>query len=1302
MVQYGKITHYDVDTVEIMMNDALRTQAAATARLLLTCYRDEHPTWANDGTPIDELVTWLGFNVATFHADDRPGTFGLVDEDGDPIWLCRDLSETLRRFTLAHELGHAVLHIDAAAQPAQLRRLLDAVDQTRYPGSVDDDDRCQQSDIQEEFSSGGGEDALQEQSGVGVAYNPRGERELIANIFAAELLMPIERVRALYLEQSVAPHTLAGRFNVSHAAMLNRLVGLAADMMASLPGQDQEAKLCPALASQQPGLAPALHSVAQANDDGDIPDEPSQAAPKTYDAYQQAAIEAPTPALIVAGPGSGKTSTLIGRVEYLIRHMDVAPEHILALTFSRKAAEEMQERLDRLLQDDEETNGALPMVSTFHAFCAETLRTYGDRVGLRPDFTLVDEVEGYFLLRHQARRLRLTQYRDLLAPDSHFPSFLSAISRAKDELVTPIQYRALAQRMLGSAHDEESEEAARKALEVADVYALYEEGLQRRQDTDFGGLIMLAVRLLEDFPDVLDELQSQYQHILVDEFQDMNRASGILLRLLAGEARRVWVVGDANQAIYRFRGASPANITRFEQDYPGAVVLPLSRNYRSLPDIVHIAETFRVRQLELPPLVGVAWGSGLSLPARLTLPGASVTLAVASDNAAELAGLTADIRARHARGYAYRDMAVLCRTRAQLRKVAGALAAAGLPVRAATNHSLFGQEHVKDALAIVSLLAAPNGMGILRAAHQPDHAFTSSDLEALLLAGRKSCSSVGALIARDEAPPGISAPGRRSLTRLAAIMQSLSVMAPNTWSLLAQYLFIETSIMRDMMASSIRRGVGLPRPNSGVLPTMREGERAGQAHAPTDAPLDNLLTLLNLARKYDQQQQALRDQQQREAEARGETLLVEPPKLQEQASGFLDYLRVLLALGQDIGQRGQTNEEEADVIRVMTVHASKGLEFPVVYLPNLRHNSFPTINRKSPMPPPQGMSAAEQDGESSGEACLFYVGVTRARDQLVLSYSERNGKQKASASEFLAALLTGQPGEHVAHMEWRGGESAQEDEREDEGGDDLIASDYTAPFQPGEEFLNAVQSPTLHASALETYLRCPRQYFYGNICGFHGEERAYQLFWQTTQQTLETLKQRVSEAGGISETEAKSLYSQHWQQSGGDALPFAALYEQHGHEIAARLREKLLASGDTQWELRHPMTVEIAGRTIQLSIDRVEQPKSSDQPARFVRTRAVGKRKEKPTPGHREYLYAQAYKQHHGAQTTGGDKPTPLLYVHNLSTGETLPITFTPKREQKLYEELQESLSALERREFPPKPDARLCPTCPFFFICPA
>src|SRR6266704_653674 len=192
--------------------------------------------------------------------------------------------------------------------------------------------------------------------------------------------------------------------------------------------------------------------------------------------------------------------------------------------------------------------------------------------------------------------------------------------------------------MLEWAQDDEGVQAAEKALEVAEIYACYQGGLQRRGDTDFGGLIMLATQLLQEHPEIFREQQERYQHILVDEFQDMNRASGVLLRLLAGEQKRVWVVGDANQAIYSFRGASPANIANFRDDYPDAVVLPLSHNYRSRPDIVSLADAFRGKQLEPDREVGK------SATARPTLPDPYVTLAVATDEASELNGLLVDIR----------------------------------------------------------------------------------------------------------------------------------------------------------------------------------------------------------------------------------------------------------------------------------------------------------------------------------------------------------------------------------------------------------------------------------------------------------------------------------------------------------------------------------------------------------------------------------------------------------------------------------------------------------------------------------
>ena len=1269
------------------MDDRIRATAVAAAHNLLVRYKVGHPDWTDDRTPLDDLVSWLGLHIETFHPDDYPpGTYGFLESGENLIWLCRTLSASLRRFTLAHELGHAILHMP----------------------ELTCEDPCQRPDVQEEVTDQGSQELLQEALGIGQSYDPRSERELAANIFAAELLMPLERVQALYLNEHVPPGSLSSIFDVSNAAMLNRLVGLATT------GRPQGS---PSSTSWSSPLSPgnATKTIAK----------------KHYDEFQQAAIEAPTPALIVAGPGSGKTSTLIGRTEYLINELQVPPEHILALTFSRKAAQEMLERLEQVLHQEDQHQ--TPMVSTFHAFCAEMLRAHGERVGLRPDFALIDDTEGYFLLRQLAGAIQLYHYRNLKSPAYYFPDILKAISRAKDELVSPEQYRQLAQRMLETAFDEEAILSAKKALEVASIYTLYEEALLRRGDTDFGGLIMLAVQLLQDCPEVLEQQQQRFQHILVDEFQDINRASGVLLRLLAGDKRNVWVVGDANQAIYRFRGASPANIANFQQDFPTAVVLPLSRNYRSRPDIVRLAESFRWQQLELSfstdtePGVSASEASprfarpsinrgSTSSPsnrnvqtARLTHPEAYVTLAQAEDNANEFAGLIADIRYKHAQGYSYKDMAILCRTRAWAGKITRALAQAGLPVH--EKRGILAQQHIKDLLSILLLIADENGMGILRAARQREHPLTQSDIEGLLLAAHDQHCPAGRLIADGAAPHTMSFAGRRSLSHLATILQSLCLYASNVWSLLSQYLFIETSIMRDLLriTASTYDDQALP-------------ENDHSRYSQETALLADYLAFLQLARRYDQQQETLRRRLEEEATERGEqaehmldkSALYSRPSIyrgaseaKEQVKGFLDYIHVLLRLGQDGGdsrQQGvtETGAEEPDIIRAMTVHASKGLEFPVVYLPGLIQRNFPLQAHANPVPAPAGMLPAESEGKAaheSGEACLFYVGVTRARDQLVLSYSERNGKQKARPTAYLDALLAGLPPERITHLHWQGmiEETYDIDEQED---DPPVTASPSS--QPSQNFLDAVKPSTLKATHIEAYQRCPRQYLYSTIYGFRNEEDAYQLFWQATQKTLEALQQQLS-ASNVSTNnpptveEAQSLYTKHWQELGGPALPFAAIYEQHGHEVTALIRDKLLASGDTNWKLRREFTVEAAGKTIHMTVDRVEAApvgKQTNATARFVRTR-FAKRKEKPSAGTRELLYAQAYRQHHGGQNLE-------LHFHNLSTGEIFPITLTAKKEQSLFNDLEQSIRDLERNEFPAKPDAYLCPTCPFFLICPA
>jgi superfamily I DNA/RNA helicase/CRISPR/Cas system-associated exonuclease Cas4 (RecB family) len=1099
--------------------------------------------------------------------------------------------------------------------------------------------------------------------------------------------MPLERVRALYLSAETPADELAVIFGVSKFALLNRL------SMLLTPGE--------MYIHRGSGLSERSWNEGGYGVDGYAQDssdnarsltETMHAPKKEYDEFQQAAIEAPTPALIVAGPGSGKTSTLIGRIEYLIHTHGIAPENILALTFSRKAAEEMQERLQGVL----DTQSIFPTVSTFHAFCAEQLRSYWSLVGLRQDFACLDDAEGYFLLLRLANELPLRHYQNLNTPTYYFPAILSGISRAKDELVSPMEYKRLALRMLEQASNDEEIERAEKALEIANIYALYQAALERQKDTDFGGLIMLTVQLLQEHTEVCQQLQHKYQHILVDEFQDINRASGILLRELAGDARHVWVVGDANQAIYGFRGASPANIANFYNDYAGAVVLPLRRNYRSRPDIVSFADAFRSKQLDSDN-VQVTFQT-----VRSTSVDTYVTLAIASDEASELDGLISDIRRKLDEGYHFRDLVILCRTRAQARKISQSLIFEGLPV--IERGGLLEQEHIKNLISIVMLFANMSGMGLLRAARHPEHALTQRDIEALLQAAQEQDIAPITLIERNLATNMISREGRSALARLSNILKSLNSPqnVQSIWSLLADYLFIESFMVRRLLF--------------------------GGVDAQAKAILADYIDILQLARNYDQQQLTLRFQQEEDALAQGEQIKsLDLPPIYKQAQGFLDYLSVLKTLRSDGGNRHQDSESEdeetPDVIRVMTVHASKGLEFPVVYLPGIVKQRFPIQRRSKFVEPPTGMLPAESEGDvahETGEACLFYVGATRARDHLVLSYAERYGKKKYKRSSYIDALVAGLPEERIRRVAWEAVDRREIDQEEidrakiDQDGASPVPTfheeDFTTepnwfePFtsQPSDDFIETVKPKKLTLTALETYQNCPRQYMYSTIYGFRGEKTTYLAFRRATQDTVEALRQKLEENKGLegwngellTEKDAEELYSQHWQQEKGDTLPFAVLYERHGHEISELIRRKLLSSGDATWQFRQTFTVDIAGKTIEVVVDRVEAPEHASEPIKFVRTR-FGKRKEKPAVTAREMLYVQASRQHHPGRSIE-------LQAHNLSTGETYPIILTEKKEQSLYNELEQAIIGLEMHEFPPKPDVIRCPGCPFFLICPA
>ena len=467
--------------------------------------------------------------------------------------------------------------------------------------------------------------------------------------------------------------------------------------------------------------------------------------------------------------------------------------------------------------------------------------------------------------------LPLVHYRNLWDPALVLRDIVAAISRAKDELVNPIQYRALAQAMLDKAADGDSREAAEKCLEVARVYDLYEQALRARGAVDFGDLVMRPALLLESDSALRTAIQFRHRHVLVDEYQDVNRASARLLRAVAGDGKRVWVVGDARQSIYRFRGASSANMAAFSREYPGAAIDQLSVNYRSSREIVEAVVGFT-------PRMGASQGMlPLTLTANRGSTGITPEIRRFDTLDQEAEGVAASIRELEAVGVALRDQAVLCRTNGRLNVIAAALEARGIPVLHLG--SLFERDEVRDLLALMSLAVDPYGDGLARVGAMPRYDLPLQDVWRVTSRLRETEGAALGKLAGVASDVGVSAVASSGLTRLANDLAGFAVNA-SPWDFLTSYLLDRTDLLarlaaRDTVADCMR-GVAIWQ----FLNFIRDRSPTG-AGLPLQRTLDRVRQLVLLAEERD---------------------------LRQIPAGALHM----------------------NAVRLMTVHGSKGLEFEAV------------------------------------------------------------------------------------------------------------------------------------------------------------------------------------------------------------------------------------------------------------------------------------------------------------------------------------------------------------------------------------
>ncbi|HEV2722919.1 MAG TPA: UvrD-helicase domain-containing protein [Thermoanaerobaculia bacterium] len=379
------------------------------------------------------------------------------------------------------------------------------------------------------------------------------------------------------------------------------------------------------------------------------------------------------PLLVLAGAGSGKTRVITYRIAWLIGERGVAPYHILAVTFTNKAANEMLGRVERLVPNI----GARPWIGTFHSTSLRMLRRYADRLGFTKSFVVYDTSDQLTLVRRCMRELQMN--------DEAFPprSILNRISHAKNELIGPAEY--------------EKDNLDFFGARVAEVYRMYQRRLKEFDAMDFDDLIGNYVRLLNEHEDVRDEIHGRFQHILVDEYQDTNRAQYELIKALSGRRGNIVAVGDEDQSIYRFRGADINNILNFERDFPGARIVKLEQNYRSTGNILDAA-------------TGVVEHNEARKGKKLFTTGGSgdkVRLVTASTDREEAQFVLERINALRAR-YQLTDFAVLFRMNAQSRPFEEELLRANLPYVVVGGVKFYERAEIKDILAYLRLTLRPH------------------------------------------------------------------------------------------------------------------------------------------------------------------------------------------------------------------------------------------------------------------------------------------------------------------------------------------------------------------------------------------------------------------------------------------------------------------------------------------------------------------------------------------------------------------------------------------------------------------
>ncbi|MBL4795972.1 MAG: UvrD-helicase domain-containing protein [Oleispira sp.] len=1050
-------------------------------------------------------------------------------------------------FERAFRIAHEIGHAEFSNGPAQA--VLERADHTFTPDLSDD------------------------VLGPVIEYGRRQRREVQMDLFAREFLVPRTSVRRLHIDDGLTCLEISQKFSAPENVVAVQLY---------------DALLLPPIEAATP--------------------EPS--SPKPLNELQQKAAHwEQGPLLLEAGPGTGKTQTLVGRIDFL-RKKGIDPERVLVLTYSNKAAFEMQ---SRIVKQWPEAAGST-WIGTFHAYGYDIIRGFFHELGLTDNPKLLDQIETVALLEDEFARLDLVHFKDLYDPTNKLMMILSAISRAKDEVVGFEKYQQLADAMYESAVSPEEIENSEKCLEVAKFYRRYEELKTANSYLDFGDLVGKAVKFLEGNLVAKEAVAAKWDHVLIDEYQDVNRASIRLLKALKPDGQNLWVVGDARQSIYRFRGASSFNVPRFcSDDFPLGDSLQLSQNYRSSQEICDTFSYFGKEGLSVS-------GPVISAEAHRGLIGERPVHIAVNRKIDEVPALAQEIREGLEDGFSFKDQVVLCRGNERLAELAKELENEGIPTLFLG--PLFERSEIRDLLSLLSLIVDPRAASLVRVATLDQFTMPLEDVERIsaLIKLEKPNAPLAwidlALECND-----ISTQGRGAIER---IRDALGAMNPkiNPSTALHQIVFNQTRIVANITAAS----------DPG-------DQTAGIA----------VWQFQNFLRNLPQT---------------GEGYPIKRA---------LDHIRQMMKLSDDRALRElPAAAQSIDAVRLMTMHGSKGLEFPVVHMPSLTRGSLPgNYQAHKTIAPPPGMILGEtgtghdpfRKFHDEEQACLFFVALSRAESRLRL-YSPKfqmNGTTNLPRTPYLD-LLSG-------FVEWR----------DFKGPDGANALDNHPPVP-----IDLKTPVRVRLSHVEEYNKCPRRFLYSHVLNLAGRRArtGFIKMHDALHRVLDIICHGDQKIASWDDVEP--AFEAIWNQHGPNEEGYADDYRL----IARRLVNFYLSQRINGDPSQLDVQVDVGNFRIDVTFnERTIGDDPSHQKLRRVRT---GRKTSKIDKGQEAAILIKASELD---PTANGAE---FLF---LSDEVSVPLNMNPKPLATQLRKLEELSTELIAGKFPPIAGQR-CPTCPHYFFC--